>query len=147
MYLCTCERVAEKGDFGSCFRGPFHRTQPAALTFFWPQAPRVLKLCPKNGSLSIYSVGHGWRYISFIVCATSVKCRVLRTLYSDIRQSRERNPAACWVSVGPLRPTACPSSSLAFYLRRYILVTVAITIAIGAAARLTRNAVRYLGLE
>jgi hypothetical protein len=34
MYLCICERVAEKDDFGSCFRAPFHRTQPAALTLF-----------------------------------------------------------------------------------------------------------------
>jgi hypothetical protein len=32
MYLCICEREAEKGDFGSCFRHPFHRTQPAAFT-------------------------------------------------------------------------------------------------------------------
>jgi hypothetical protein len=34
MKLCPCERVAEKGDFGSC-------TQPVALTFFRSQAPSV----------------------------------------------------------------------------------------------------------
>jgi hypothetical protein len=37
MYLCICEREAEKSDFGSRFRRPFHHTQPvrlAALTFF-----------------------------------------------------------------------------------------------------------------
>jgi hypothetical protein len=32
------EKVAEKDDFGSCFRAPFPRTQPAALR---PQAPSV----------------------------------------------------------------------------------------------------------
>jgi hypothetical protein len=37
MYLGTCEKVAEKGDFGSCFRAPSHRTQPAALTFLGPR--------------------------------------------------------------------------------------------------------------
>src|ERR1700733_8240436 len=26
MYLCTCEREAEKRDFGSHFQHPFHRT-------------------------------------------------------------------------------------------------------------------------
>jgi hypothetical protein len=30
MYLCTCEREAEKGDFGSCFRHPFHRPPTCA---------------------------------------------------------------------------------------------------------------------
>jgi hypothetical protein len=30
MYLCTCEREAEKGDFGSCFRHPFHRPPACA---------------------------------------------------------------------------------------------------------------------
>src|SRR5271156_3403466 len=26
MYLCTCEKTAENGASGSCFRRPFHRT-------------------------------------------------------------------------------------------------------------------------
>jgi hypothetical protein len=89
MKLCTCERVAENGDFGSCFRAPFHRTQPAALTFFkapsakpvrFPRASTagrgsrfrhtppplppsdlfwLLELCPQNRPLSIYSASHG----------------------------------------------------------------------------------------
>jgi hypothetical protein len=43
MYLCTCERVAGKGDFGSCFGSSSSAS--------------------KMGPLSIYSAGHGWRYI------------------------------------------------------------------------------------
>ena len=41
MYLCTCKREAEKGELGSCFWLPFHRTQPAALTFSRHRAPSV----------------------------------------------------------------------------------------------------------
>ena len=147
MYLCTCERVAEKGDFGSCFRGPFHRTQPAALTFFRPQAPRVLKLCPKMDlSRSTLWVMAGGIYHSLSAQHQSSAGYSEHSTATFVRAESGIQQPAGPASVR-FAQTACPSSSLAFYLRRYILVTVAITIAIGAAARLTRNAVRYLGLE
>jgi hypothetical protein len=61
--------VTEKGDFGSCFRAPFHCTQPAALTFFqgpgakrarfgadnfFDSAHRTINLC-KNHFTTIYT--------------------------------------------------------------------------------------------
>jgi hypothetical protein len=41
--LCTCEKAAENGAFGSCFRHPFHRTPTRASgrfnLFLGPGAP------------------------------------------------------------------------------------------------------------
>jgi hypothetical protein len=46
---------------------------PSPSDHFW-----VLKLCPKNGPLSIYSVGHGWQYIIY---ATSLPSPWLQSLW------------------------------------------------------------------
>ena len=46
MYLCTCEREAEKGDFGSRFQHPFHRT---------PSCRAILKYNPVPLSTAILS--------------------------------------------------------------------------------------------
>src|SRR4051794_3598430 len=50
MYLCTCERVPEKGDFGSCFRGPFHRTQTRRFNLFLGPRRQACFELPDRGS-------------------------------------------------------------------------------------------------
>src|SRR2546421_5639127 len=49
MYLCTCEKMAEKGDFGSCFRVPFHRTPTRKYVALMP------RLMPTSNNHSLLS--------------------------------------------------------------------------------------------
>jgi hypothetical protein len=135
MYLCICEREAEKSDFGSRFWRPFHHTQPvrlAALTFFLGPRRQACKvsmslLRRKLGSESvktqfskIYFSQMYFPMRCMPITYISVRCTPVR--YTPTRYTPMRHPPMkVFARTERVRasPHICPSSSLVFSVVTY----------------------------